>query len=142
MILFRLRCSDDHTFEAWFRDGATYDRQAAAGEIVCPVCGDTGVGKAPMAPRLARHRGVGEEEHAKPDDEAVRMREALLELRRQVEAGCDYVGGNFAEEARKIHYGEIEHRNIYGEASDEQARELVDEGIEFGRIPWLPRTDS
>lgn len=142
MILYELRCSADHGFEAWFKDGATYDRQAEAGEIVCPVCGDTHVGKALMAPRLAKGRVEGEAPVAETDGEAVRMREALTQLRQQVETNCDYVGDRFAEEARKIHYGETGRRNIYGEATDDQARELVDEGIKVGRIPWLPRTDS
>ena len=142
MILYELHCSADHGFEAWFKDGAAYDRQAEAGEIVCPVCGDTRVAKALMAPRLAKGRADGEGAVAEPDGEAVRMREALMQLRRHVEANCDYVGNRFAEEARRIHYGETGHRNIYGEATDDQARELSDEGIKVGRVPWLPRTDS
>lgn len=142
MIVYDLRCSADHGFEAWFKDSATYDRQAEAGEIVCPVCGDTRVAKAPMAPRLARRSNEGESEPSPVDSKAVQMREALMQLRRHVESNCDYVGDRFAEEARKIHYGETGRRNIYGETTDEQARELVDEGIKVGRIPWLPRTDS
>lgn len=135
MILYELRCTDDHAFEAWFRDSATYDRQAAAGEISCPVCGDAEVAKAPMAPRISR---TGGDAAAAP----ARMRKMLTELRETVERSSDYVGDRFAEEARRIHYGETEHRNIYGEASDDEARELIDEGLKIGRIPWLPRTDS
>lgn len=142
MILYQLRCSADHNFEAWFKDSATYDRQAKAGGIVCPICADTVVTKAPMAPRLVKSRRDGEAVTAAPEGRDVQIRDALLELRRQVESNCDYVGDRFAEEARKIHYGETGHRNIYGEATDKQARELTDEGIEVGRIPWLPRTDS
>lgn len=144
MILYTLHCSGDHAFEAWFRDSAAYGEQAAAGAILCPVCGDTEIGKAPMAPRIARGgRDKGGKETAKyahattPD-----TREALRELRRQVEENSDYVGEEFAEEARKIHYGESDERNIYGETSDDEARELNDEGIKVGKIPWLPRTDS
>ena len=70
------------------------------------------------------------------------MRAALIELRRQVETNCDYVGERFAEEARKIHYGEADAHAIYGEASAEEARDLVDEGISLGRIPWLPPGDA
>ena len=66
----------------------------------------------------------------------------LRELRKKVEENCDYVGGEFAEEARKIHYGEENPRNIYGETSDEQAKELHEEGVTFNRIPWAPRHDS
>ena len=72
---------------------------------------------------------------------APQMREMLQELRKQVESNCDYVGDQFAEEARKIHYGETEERGIYGEASDAEAEALQEEGIEVGRIPWLPRTN-
>lgn len=142
MILYKLRCSAEHGFEAWFKDGATYDRQAEAGEIVCPVCGDSRVAKAPMAPRLAKSRSGEGTTQPEAGGSHAEIREALLELRRQVESNCDYVGDRFPEEARKIHYGEAGQRNIYGEATDDQARELTDEGIKVGRIPWLPRTDS
>jgi hypothetical protein len=72
---------------------------------------------------------------------APEVRQVLAELRKQVEANCDYVGDNFAEEARKIHYGETEKRGIYGESTDAEAEALKEEGIEFGRVPWLPRTN-
>ena len=136
MILYDLRCSGDHGFEGWFKDSETFDEQAEAGVVVCPVCGDTAVSKAPMAPRLSKSRA---------DSDAPKLaetREALLKLRGEVESNCDYVGGEFAEEARKIHYGETDKRDIYGETSDEEARELTEEGIKVGRIPWIPRTDS
>jgi hypothetical protein len=73
---------------------------------------------------------------------AAELMKQLTELRQQVEKNCDYVGENFPEEARKIHYGETEKRNIYGEASPEEASEMADEGIEFAQIPWLPRRDA
>jgi hypothetical protein len=146
MILYQLRCSQDHAFEAWFKDSSAYDEQAAAGAVVCPECGDTAVCKAPMAPRIARGRGDagGDTKPARTYAHArsPEMREALGELRRQVEENCDYVGGEFAEEARKIHYGEADERNIYGEATDDDAKELTDEGIKVGKVPWLQRTDS
>lgn len=144
MILYTLRCSGDHGFEAWFKDSAAYDEQVAARAILCPVCSDNDIGKAPMAPRIAKGgRGEGGREtrkfaHASSPD----MREALRELRRNVEENCDYVGEKFAEEARKIHYGETDERNIYGEATDDDASELDDEGIKVGKIPWLPRNDA
>jgi hypothetical protein len=146
MILFNLTCGKEHSFEAWFRDGATYDKQAAGGRIACPVCGDTHVRKAPMAPRLGRAKGDG-----KGDDAGARarqMRAMLSEIRDHVEKNCDYVGDRFAEEARKIHYGETEKnekkkpRGIYGEATDAEAKSLKDEGIEFGRVPWVPPEDA
>ncbi|MGE5202108.1 MAG: DUF1178 family protein, partial [Acidobacteriota bacterium] len=94
MILFTLRCSADHEFEAWFRDGAAYEAQAAAREIACPECGDAEVEKAPMAPSLARG-------HAEPSP--AEMRRMLQQVRRHVESNFDYVGDKFADEARKIH---------------------------------------
>lgn len=146
MILYNLCCSADHVFEAWFRDSAAYDEQVAAGEVLCPVCANASVAKAPMAPRIARGGDAGEEADPGPqtytNSKAAEMRRMLTELRRHVEDNSDYVGDNFAEEARKIHYGETEEHNIYGEATEDQAEELTEEGIKVGRIPWLPRTDS
>ena len=136
MILFTLRCAHGHEFEGWFRDGDGFEAQQKAGEIACPECGQTAVEKAVMAPRLARSRG------SSPPISPAQFRAALLEMRRQVETNCDYVGERFAEEARRIHYGEIDPHGIYGEASEEESRELTDEGISFGRIPWVPHTDS
>ena len=144
MILFDLKCANDHVFEGWFHDGDAYEAQAAAGEIACPVCADRTVGKAPMAPRILGHdprtKGGGDGREART--EAAMALRALRELREKVEATSDYVGPRFPEEARRIHYGEAEKRNIYGEASDDEARDLHDEGVEFARIPWLPRHDS
>jgi hypothetical protein len=151
MILYSLCCSKDHGFDAWFANSAAFDKQAKKGIVVCPICGDTKVRKAIMAPRIAK--GAGKKEPApqapatppapQPGNHvmAPQMREMLMELRKQVEANCDYVGTDFAEEARKIHYGETEERGIYGEASDADAEALQEEGIEVGRIPWLPRTN-
>ena len=136
MIVFDLICGDGHRFEAWFRDGGAYEAQAAAGEVVCPLCSDTDVVKAPMAPNLAR--GAARREAEQP---AETMR-SLRALREHVENTFDNVGERFPEEARKIHYGEVEKRNIYGQASAEEARELHDEGVEFGSLPWAPRSDS
>lgn len=136
MILFTLRCAQGHEFDGWFRDSDRFEAQQQAGGIDCPHCGDTTVEKAVMAPRLARSR------EARPPVSPAQLRAALIELRRQVESNCDYVGGRFAEEARRIHYGEADPRGIYGEASDTESRELADEGIQFGRVPWIPQTDS
>lgn len=153
MILYELKCQDGHGFEGWFRDGATYDSQAAAGEIACPVCGDTGIVKAPMAPRIAK-RPVGDRTVEPRPDSAPsgpeastvmvsgEIRARLEALRRHVEENCDSVGDAFAEEARRIHYGEVPHRDIYGEATEDEAAELAEEGVAFARIPWPVRTDS
>lgn len=136
MILFTLRCSSDHEFEAWFRDGETYEAQQQAGEIACPLCGDMQVEKAIMAPNIGRHRdGKG------PPLSPVQMKAMLLAMRRQVEQNCDYVGERFAEEARRIHYREVDPRGIYGEATSEESEALQEEGIEFGHIPWI-QTDA
>jgi len=135
MISFNLRCAKDHVFEAWFKDSKTYDRQARQGKVACPDCGDVKIAKAPMAPNIAKGKS-----RSGPD--AAALREALVTLRNEVEKNCDYVGDRFAEEARKIHYKETDPRNIYGETTESEARELVDEGVEFGSIPVLPKTDS
>ena len=140
MIRYNLQCRKAHQFEAWFRDSALYETQLEAGELCCPVCGSKKVEKAVMAPNVStskkRDKAKGEAE------QAGKMLNALREMRQQVEANCDYVGPSFAEEARKIHYGEVEQRNIYGETDAEQAESLQEEGVEFQRIPWVPLENS
>ena len=149
MILFDLKCGKGHVFEAWFRDGTTAEKQIAGRKIACPSCGTAKVQKAPMAPRIGKSGkpAAAESSTAEPSQPqgvvmTKEMASKAVQLRKKIEANCDYVGGQFAEEARKIHYGETEARGIYGETSEEQARELTDEGIEFSRVPWLPRQDS
>lgn len=157
MILYRLRCSKGHEFESWFKDSKTYERQEKKSLIGCAVCGDVKIERAVMAPRIAKAGGKAEIEAPAeapatppPPTEQRQMaalarhmpkelREALLKVRAEVERNCEPVGDKFAEEARKIHYGESDKRGIYGETSDEEAEALADEGIEFGRLPWLPR---
>lgn len=144
MIKYALKCSAGHGFDAWFRDSAAYEEQAGSGAIRCPECGTPDVGKAIMAPRLAK--GAMKPAPKVPSaakDMAVagKYREALQELRRTIESNSDYVGKDFAEEARKIHYGEAEERNIYGESSDSEAEALREEGVPFARIPW-PKDDA
>ena len=136
MILFDLKCADDHGFEGWFPDSKSFERQRRKGEILCPACGTDQVEKALMAPNVttSKSREAGRAEQSKAAATAM-----LAKMREHVETNCDYVGPEFAEEARKIHYGEVDRRDIYGEASDDDAKELEEEGIEFGRIPWLPR---
>ena len=136
MIRFSLRCASGHEFEAWFRNGDGYEAQQQAGEIACPECGDTHVEKALMAPSIGRSRDAG------PPMSPAQLRTALVEMRKQVESHCDYVGPQFAEEARRIHYGESDPRGIYGEASESESQELAEEGIKFGRIPWVAPTDA
>jgi hypothetical protein len=138
MIRYSLRCDRDHEFEAWFRSSTDYDRAAAAGENVCPVCASTAVVKAPMAPSVAGARKEEKMTLAAPDPKSRAMREALKELRKRVTENADYVGDRFAEEARKIHYQETEARGIYGEATSEEASALAEEGIAFQPLPPLP----
>ena len=145
MILYQLKCQRGHDFEAWFLNGATYDIQQASGDISCPHCGTTDVTKAPMAPNIARRRSnlsraPGVERRAQ--EVAEEILEAVDGMRQEVEKNCDYVGDEFAEEARRIHYGETAERGIYGEASDEEAEELDDEGVEFFRIPFFRRRND
>src|ERR1700754_2402308 len=126
MILYELNCDRQHRFEAWFKDGATADRQLKRKTVECPSCGSVKVAKALMAPRVGKKGNAREIAPIEPPmapmpagKSAVipaELRQALLEVRKQVEANCDYVGDNFAEEARKIHHGETEARGIYGEA--------------------------
>lgn len=156
MIVFDLKCSKGHVFEAWFKDGATFERQHKRHLVACSICGSTKTEKAIMAPRIGKAHAAppaapvaaapAEAKVPVANDPAVLRAAALMrelaELRRKVESSCDAVGDKFADEARKMHYGEAEKRNIYGEATEKEAEELIDEGIEFGRIPWLPRTDS
>jgi hypothetical protein len=155
MILYRLRCSKGHEFESWFKDSKTYERQEKKSLIGCAVCGSSKVGRAIMAPRIGK-KGKAEFEAPAatpapaPTTEQKQMaalarkmpkelREALMKVRAEVEKNCEHVGDKFAEEARKIHYGESDKRGIYGETSDEEAEALAEEGIEFGRLPWIPR---
>ena len=147
MIVYQLACKNDHSFEAWFRDSDASERQLEAGQVMCPNCGTTSVSKAVMAPRVARkrEREAPAARQVTNDREAASRAElikALAELRRHVETNCEYVGERFPEEARRIHYGEIDRRDIYGEASPDDARKLRDEGVEVYGIPWLPRHDS
>jgi hypothetical protein len=157
MIKYRLRCANDHAFEGWFKDSAAYERQEKRKLLECPVCGNPKVERAIMAPNLtrkgnARVRPAPQVEAAAETMPAPavpvaapgpamppEMRKMFLELRRHVEKNCDYVGDKFAEEARKIHYGETDKRGIYGETTDEEAAALADEGIEFGKLPWVPK---
>ncbi len=145
MIVFDLKCAKDHVFEAWFRDNATFDKQCSGKEISCPVCGERTIRKAPMAPNIAvgaGETGKAELRSAADNDMTEKIMRTCRALRETVEKNSDYVGTRFAEEARRIHYGETEKRSIYGEASDEDAQELHEEGVPIKAIPWVPRTDS
>ena len=142
MIRYSLRCATGHDFEAWFRSSATFDEQRGAGRVACAVCGSSQVDKAPMAPSLKAERGAAGPSRAAPRSSSNPAEAALRELRRHIERTCDYVGGEFASEARRVHTGEAEKRSIWGEASRDEARALKDEGIPVAPIPWLRRNDG
>ncbi len=137
MIRFALVCEKGHEFEGWFRDNADYDRLATSGLNECPRCGSREVAKALMAPSVRGGKADETVALGMGDDQ----RKALAEfkaLSERMRANSEYVGPRFAEEARKIHYGEVEARGIYGEASREDARSLVDEGVPVLPLPVCP----
>ena len=153
MIKYALACDKGHTFESWFADSSAYDKQAKRGLVTCPVCNSAKVEKAIMAPRLsgARKRGAAKEIEAVPATTQApaapvammspmeqELRAKLKELREHIVKNSDNVGEKFPEEARKMHYGETEHRSIYGVASFDDAKELAEEGIDVHPIPTLP----
>lgn len=162
MIRFSLRCDNAHEFESWFKDSAAYERMSAAGLVDCPACGDTRVSKALMAPAIRKTRGMKGRSAAPPPDapppaapeadpQTPRLAAgpmpaqvvALLQrMRQEVEKSCDYLGKDFAKEARRIHEGEAEPRGIYGEATEAETEALREDGIEVARLPWVPRADG
>jgi hypothetical protein len=131
VIVYNLRCASSHEFEGWFRDSAAFDAQANAAKLVCPVCDSRKVEKAIMAPAVA---GTKKADLSAPE-EMRKMRQFMTGLRKYVQDNAEYVGPNFAEEARKIHYGETEERQIYGESTVKEAVELVEEGIDVAALP-------
>jgi hypothetical protein len=154
MIRYTLICENRHEFESWFADSAAFDKQAKREQVNCPRCGSAKVEKAIMAPSLAgnRKREPQPEQAAVPSSPPApekapvamispqerEIRTKLKELRDHLTKNADHVGAKFPEEARKMHYGEIEHRSIYGEASPQDAKDLAEEGIEFHPLPILP----
>ncbi len=154
MIRYALRCERDHTFESWFQSSSAYESQVRRKLVECPTCGSTKVEKAIMAPRIVAKKGrevapvppapAPAQEVIPPGSTSLMMaqerelRAKLKELRDHIVKNADDVGERFPTEARKMHYGETEHRPIYGEASLQDARELIEEGIEVAPIPVLP----
>jgi hypothetical protein len=167
MIHYQLQCSAGHGFDGWFRDSAGFDEQATLGLLECPVCGDTAVNRALMTPAVPKKGRAARKKDVLPAPVAAtqpasapalppgerpvavagegmpdHVRAMLQRLRSEVERNCDYVGHGFAEEARRMHYGEADRRSIYGETTSDEAESLADEGIEIARIPWVPRADG
>lgn len=137
MIRFTLKCSDGHQFESWFQSAAAYDALKQAGHVECAVCGSAEVEKAIMAPRVstARKSEVQERPLDKPASEA---EQALAKIKAHVEANSDYVGMEFASEARAMHDGDAPERAIYGEAKPEDAKKLIEDGVPVTPLPFLP----
>lgn len=137
MIQYSLICDNAHKFVAWFRSAEAYDAQQERGIVSCPVCASTSVDKALMAPAVSRagpdrmSLSTGHPEHRQ-------LREAMIALRRKVTSEADYVGDRFAEEARKIHFEEVDPRGIYGEATRDEVVGLLEDGVDFMPLPNLP----
>ncbi|WP_342643600.1 DUF1178 family protein [Rhodoligotrophos ferricapiens] len=143
MIRYDLVCGDGHSFDGWFASMDAFEKQASRQLIACPHCGDTSVSKAIMAPRInsGRNEAGNQPDSAEGPAEAPQFNQVLELLRRirqHVIENAEDVGPRFAEEARKIHYSEAERRSIYGETSLEDAKALLEEGIEIHPLPVLP----
>jgi hypothetical protein len=152
MIHYHLRCERGHGFESWFQSSSAYEAQEKRGLVNCPICGSAKVERAIMAPQIVTRKG---RESAAPAPAAAtdvtapastpllmaqerELRAKLKELRDHIVKNADNVGERFPNEARKMHYGDIEHRPIYGEASPDEARALIDEGVDVAPLPVLP----
>lgn len=137
MIRFALQCDQAHEFEGWFRSNADFEQQSARQLVQCPVCHSAQVSKALMAPSVSTSRikekiavGMGEAQQ--------KLMQELREASRKVRENADYVGDKFADEARKIHFGEVEERGIYGEATRDEVTSLLEDGVEILPLPVLP----
>jgi hypothetical protein len=154
MIRYNLRCDHGHAFESWFQSSSAYETQEKRKLVNCPICGSAKVERAIMAPQIVSKKGRDIEAPAPaaaPGTDVTtpastplmmaqerELRAKLRELRDHIVKNADNVGERFPNEARKMHYGDIEHRPIYGEASPEEARALIDEGVEVAPLPVLP----
>lgn len=139
MIRYALTCANDHGFESWFQSAEAFDRLAAAGHVACVTCGSTDIAKTLMAPAVRPARAAAPEAEARPlSTPRTPAEEALAEIRRRIEENSDYVGLNFAAEARAMHEGTIPERSIYGEARPDDARKLVEDGIPVAPLPFRP----
>ena len=152
MIRYNLRCAKGHAFESWFQSSSAYESQEKRKLINCPACGSDKVERAIMAPQIvSQKRRDNAESVPAPSTEVTapastplmmaqerELRAKLKELRDHIVKNADNVGERFPNEARKMHYGDIEHRPIYGEASPDEARSLIEEGVEVSPLPVLP----
>ena len=154
MIHYSLRCERGHTFESWFQSSSAYESQEKRKLVSCPSCGSVKVERGIMAPRIVSKKGRSATAPAAPEATSTEvtttestpllmaqereLRAKIRELRDHIVKNADNVGERFPVEARKMHYGDIEHRPIYGEASPEEARSLIDEGVDVSPLPVLP----
>jgi hypothetical protein len=137
LIRFSLHCDHDHEFEAWFRNNDDFETQRKRGLVECPVCGSSKADKALMAPAVSTGRRQEKIALAMNAEQQAAMTQ-LKALSQKMRENADYVGDKFAEEARKIHFGETDPRGIYGEATPEEARGLIEDGVDFMPIPVFP----
>ncbi|MEM1276898.1 MAG: DUF1178 family protein [Pseudomonadota bacterium] len=136
MIKYRLKCAENHQFDSWFASAEAFDMQKERGLVTCAICGTDQVEKAIMAPSVAVKDEAPLSQPQSPAEAA------LQTLRHKIETESDYVGKDFANEARRIHLGESEARGIWGEANQQEAKALHDEGIPVAPIPFMRRADS
>jgi hypothetical protein len=152
MIRYNLRCERGHAFESWFQSSQAYETQEKRKLVNCPSCGSAKVERAIMAPQIVSKKSrdraapapAAATEATTPASTPLMMaqerelRAKLRELRDHIVKNADNVGERFPNEARKMHYGDIEHRPIYGEATPDEARALIEEGVEVTPLPVLP----
>lgn len=137
MIKYSLKCDQDHAFESWFANAEAFDTLKAAGHVACPSCGSARVEKALMAPKVTPARKAASVPRL--TGEITPQEKALAEMRKHVEENSDYVGGNFAKEARAMHDGDVPDRAIHGEASFKEAKALVEDGVPVVPLPFAPK---
>lgn len=141
MIRYTLKCESDHNFDSWFQSADAFTALQTGGHIVCPTCGSSEIQKSLMAPGVQTARAkAGKPQPPVPSISVTPQEKALAELREHVEKNSDYVGLKFADEARKMHEGELPSRAIYGEAKPEEAKKLVEDGVPVAPLPFVPRS--
>ena len=142
MIQYSLKCDNDHSFDSWFASADAYDKLADNGMVSCAVCGSTKVSKAIMAPRVRTTKGKEAPVAPTLPTEKSAAEQAMAKMRAQVEQNSEYVGTNFATEARSMHLGDAPERAIYGEAKPEEAKSLIEDGIPVTPLPFMPTRKS
>ena len=141
MILFDLSCENEHQFEAWFPSSEKYDEQRKRKLISCPYCNSNKVKKALMAPNLNMLSKSKSKKSPAPTNKKL-VETNIKKLKKLIERNTEDVGKNFAEEARKIYYGEKKTKSIRGETTKKEAKELIEEGIPCISMPWFSREDA